>query len=60
MIYIFSALIIVNTIISLAAFSLCTIDDGENDAHKLGVFFGGYAAFNTLGFAVALYLEYLS
>lgn len=60
MIYIFAILLIINVLIALASFSLCAIDDGENDAHKLGVFFGGYAAFNTLGFAVALYLEYLS
>ena len=45
---------------AFAAFAVCKIDDGTNDAHKLGVFFGGYAAFNTLGFSVALYLEYLS
>ena len=60
MIYIFSILLIVNVLMTLAAFGVCKLDDGANDAHKLGVFFGGYAAFNTLGFAVALYLEYLA
>lgn len=60
MIYIFSILLIVNVIMTLASFAVCKLDDGANDAHKLGVFFGGYAAFNTLGFATALYLECLS
>ena len=60
MIYIFAILLIINVLMTLAAFSVCILEDGANDAHKLGVFFGGYAAFNTLGFAVALYLEYLS
>lgn len=60
MIYIFAILLIINVLMTLASFAVCKLDDGANDAHKLGVFFGGYAAFNTLGFAVALYLEYLS
>lgn len=60
MIYIFSILLIVNAIMTLASFAVCKLDDGDNNAHKLGIFFGGYAAFNTLGFVVAVYLEYLS
>lgn len=60
MIYIFAILLIINALMAFISFAVCKLDDGENDAHKLGVFFGGYAAFNTLGFAVALYLEYLA
>lgn len=60
MIYIFSILLIVNFIMALVSFLVCGLEDGENEAHKLGVFFGGYAAFNALGFVAALYLEYLS
>lgn len=60
MIYIFAILLIINVLMALASFAVCKLDDGANDAHKLGIFFGGYAAFNTLGFVVAVYLEYLS
>lgn len=60
MIYIFSILLIINILMSLVSFAVCKLNDGANDAHKLGIFFGGYAAFNALGFAVALYLEYLA
>ena len=60
MIYIFAILLIINVLMTLASFAVCKLDDGENDAYKLGIFFGGYAAFNTLGFVVAVYLEYLS